>query len=346
MVKNFWQQIIGRKRIFIIAEAGVNHNGSLALAKRLVDAAQEAGADAVKFQTFKAERLVSLKAPKAEYQIRNTRSKESQFAMLKKLELSEKAHRELFRYCRAKKILFFSTPFDEKSADFLNKLGVTVFKIPSGEITNTPLLARVAAKRKPIILSTGMSTIKEIREALRAIKKAGNAKIILLHCVSNYPADPKDVNLKSMAAMEKIFRVPVGFSDHTLGIEVSLAAGALGARVIEKHFTLNRALSGPDHKISLEPLELKNLVDGVRKIEAALGDGRKRPVASEEKIAAVARKSLVAAQEIAKGTRILEKMIAIKRPGTGLPPSMKSRIVGKRARMNINYDEIISREMF
>lgn len=330
---------------FVIAEAGVNHNGDLRLAWQLIDTAVQAGADAVKFQAYKAERLVTEAAPKAEYQVRATGGGESQLDMLRRLELRPDGQYELRDYCRQKGILFLSTPFDEESADVLEDVGVTAFKIPSGEITNLPFLAHVAKKGRPMILSTGMATLGEVETALRAVESAGNREVILLHCVSNYPANPADVNLRAISTMIQAFHLPVGYSDHTLGLEVPLAAVALGACVIEKHFTLDRALPGPDQQASAEPAELAALVAGVRKVEAALGHGRKVPAASESGTADVARKSLVAARSIRAGTSLTEDMITIKRPGTGLPPALRATLVGRVAKRDIPADAMISLEM-
>jgi len=329
----------------IVAEGGVNHNGESELAKRLVDAAQEAGADAIKFQTFKTERIITWDAPKAEYQKQTTDPDESQFEMLRRLELSREAHQELVDYCQQKKILFMSSPFDEESADFLDELGVVVFKIPSGEITNLPFLAHLARKGKPMIVSTGMSHLSEVETAIDTIKREGNDKIILLHCVSSYPTAPRDVNLRAIETMAKTFGLPVGFSDHTPGIEVALAAVALGACVIEKHLTLDRSLPGPDQRTSLEPDEMSTLVRGVRIVESSLGHGRKEPAASEANIASAARKSLVAAQDILAGTVLTEAMIAVKRPGTGLVPGMKSNLIGRTAKKSIPAGTLFTLEM-
>jgi N-acetylneuraminate synthase len=314
---------------FIIAEAGVNHDGSLKRARQLIDVAVRAGADAVKFQTFKAELLTTLEAPKADYQLRTTDPGESQYEMLQRLELTPKMHRELKAYCDSKGILFMSSPFDEGGADFLAKLGVPAFKIPSGEITNLPLLAHVAGKGKPMIVSTGMAKLSEVEAAVCTVKQAGNQELVLLHCVSNYPADPADVNLRAMHTLAAAFNVPVGYSDHTLGIQVPLAAVALGACVIEKHFTLDRSLPGPDHGTSLEPEEMVEMVEGIRIVEAALGHGRKEPAASEANTASVARKSLVAARDIPAGATLTRKDIAVKRPGTGLSPAMLAYLLGQ-----------------
>jgi N-acetylneuraminate synthase len=330
---------------FIIAEAGVNHNGSVELATRLVDAAVEAGADAVKFQTFKAERLVTPDAPKADYQVQATDISESQLEMLRRLELSREDHLELFSYCRRKGILFMSTPFDEESADLLEELGVPAFKIPSGELTNLPFLTHVARKGRAMIVSTGMSYLDEVKDAVQAVAETGNMNLALLHCVSTYPANPADVNLRAMHTMAAAFNVPVGYSDHTLGIEVALAAVALGACVVEKHFTLDRTLPGPDHRASLEPDELAALVRGSRVVEKALGHARKEPSASETNTAAVARKSLVAKWDIRTGSMLTEEMITLKRPGTGLPAAMRSKIVGRKAKQDIPAGTFLTLEM-
>lgn len=330
---------------FIIAEAGVNHNGDLNIAHQLIDMAAQAGADAVKFQTFKAERLVTPYAPKADYQLHATNTGESQFEMLHRLELSPEAHGALLAHCQDMNILFMSTPFDEESVDFLDALGITVFKTPSGELTNLPFLIHVARKGKPMIVSTGMSYLGEVETAVRTIEKAGNSNIILLHCVSNYPADSSDVNLRAMHTMAAAFGKPVGYSDHTLGSEVSLAAVALGACVIEKHFTLDRKLPGPDHHASLEPQEFTAMVRGIRSVEAALGHGRKEPAASEVNTKAVARKSLVAARDIPAGASLTEDMIASKRPGTGLQPAMRAYLIGRTARVAISADTLIALDM-
>jgi N-acetylneuraminate synthase len=320
---------------FIIAEVGVNHNGRLDMARQLVDVAIQVGADAVKFQTFKSEKVISPQAPKADYQLQTTGKGESQLEMVKRLELPFEAFRELYAYCQERGILFMSTPFDEESADFLADLGVAVFKVPSGEITNLPFLAHVARKGRPMIVSTGMSYLGEVENAVHTIEENGNHDLILLHCTSNYPADPADVNLRAMCTMATAFGTLTGYSDHTPGIEVPLAAVALGACVVEKHFTLDRTLSGPDHRASIEPDQLRDLVHGIRIVEAALGDGRKVPAASESNTAAVARKSLTSARDIPAGTQLTEDMIAIMRPGTGLPPSMISYVIGRQARVNI-----------
>jgi N,N'-diacetyllegionaminate synthase len=342
---------LGRRKIgngqscFIIAEAGVNHNGNLNLAHQLIDAAAHAGADAVKFQTFKAERLATPGAPKADYQAQTTDAHETQLEMLRRLELGPAEHVALLQHCREKNIIFLSSPFDETSADLLNDLGVAAFKIPSGEITNLPFLIHVARMHKPMIVSTGMAYLGEVETAVRAIEQAGANSLALLHTVSNYPADPRDVNLRAMQTMSVAFGVPVGYSDHTSGVEVSLAAVALGACVIEKHFTLKRTMPGPDHRASVEPQELTALVRGIRTVQAALGDGRKIPTDSEANTRAIARKSLVAARDIPAGAIFSEDAITLKRPGTGLPPAMRAYLVGRSARVAIPAGALITWEM-
>ena len=316
---------------FIIAEAGVNHNGDLEMAKRLVDTAGWAGADAVKFQTFIAERVMMSDAPKAEYQKRTTELEESQLEMVKRLELSFDAFRELSAYCDEKGITFMSTPFDDESADFLDELGVPVFKVPSGEVVNHPLLRHVALKGKPIIMSTGMCNLSEVDEAVQVILQARNSQLALLHCVSNYPADPADANLRAMQTMSAAFQVPVGYSDHTPGTQVALAAVALGACVIEKHFTLDRGLPGPDHQASLEPDELVDLVRGIRVVERALGHGYKIPAESEDDTRRVARRSLVVNVDLAEGARIEASTVTALRPAGGIPPNLLPLVVGRCA---------------
>jgi len=327
---------------FIIAEAGVNHGGDVALARRLIDAAIGAGADAVKFQTFNAERLLTRTAPKARYQVQTTGSEESQYEMVRRLELPAEAHRQLMEYAARRGITFLSSLFEEASADLLETLGVPAFKIPSGELTNLPLLRHVAHKGQPMIVSTGMATLSEVATALQAIREVGHQQVVLLHCVSDYPAEPADVNLRAMATLAQRFDVPVGLSDHTLGIEVALAAVALGACVIEKHLTLNRALPGPDHRASLEPEEFQRLVRGIRTVEAALGDGRKAPTVAEQAVAAVARKSLVAARDLRAGSVLTEELIAIKRPGTGLPPALRGQLIGRKVKVDLPADAVLT----
>ena len=335
-------------KAFIIAEAGVNHNGSVETAKKLIDAAVEAGADAVKFQTFKTEQIASMTAPKAEYQIRTTGKRETQFRMLKKLELSEKAFHELFLYCKKKEIIFLSTPFDIESVSFLDKLGLGIFKIPSGEITNLPYLKRIGSLKKKIIMSTGMADTREIKDALRILTDCGTPKenITLLHCSTDYPTPMRDVNLLAMLTIRDAFKVKVGYSDHTPGIEVPVAAVALGAKVIEKHFTLDRNLPGPDHKASLEPSELKLMVKAIKNVEKALGSGDKKPVKVEEEIMKTIRKSIVARTDIKKGTKVKREMLEIKRPGTGLHSRYLNKIIGKTAKTDIKEDTLVSLDQF
>jgi N,N'-diacetyllegionaminate synthase len=331
---------------FIIAEAGVNHNGSLDIARQMVQVAARAGADAIKFQTFKAEKLTTAHAPKAAYQAAATGENESQLQMLRKLELSNDDFQRLLDECHKNNILFLSTPFDEDSADFLASLNMAAFKISSGELTNLPFLIHVARKGKPVILSTGMSYLNEVDLAVRAIQSAGNQDLVLLHCTSNYPADPADVNLRAMITLGQAFQVPFGFSDHTMGIEIPLAAVAMGAHVLEKHFTLDRSFPGPDHQASLEPAELESLVKGVRKVEASFGHGRKEPVEREANTAAVARKSIVARTDIPAGTLLDQSHFIMMRPGIGLPSGMLEYVIGRTARVNIPAGSVISFEMF
>ncbi|MBE3573281.1 MAG: N-acetylneuraminate synthase [Moorella humiferrea] len=333
-------------RVFIIAEAGVNHNGDLELAKKLVDAAVEAGADAVKFQTFKAEEVVTPNAERAQYQKDNMPEKdESQLEMIKRLELSYAQFRELYDYCRQKGIIFLSSPFDQESIDFLAELGVPYFKIPSGEITNYPFLRRIAEKKRPVILSTGMATLGEVEGALQVLREAGAKDITLLHCTTSYPALPEEVNLKAMLTMKQAFALPVGYSDHTMGIAVPIAAAALGAEVIEKHLTLDRNLPGPDHRASLEPGEFKEMVAAIRQVEKSLGDGMKRPAPGELAVMPAARRSLVAARDIAAGEIITESCLTARRPGTGIPPNFWDVVVGRQARRDIAAGSILSWDM-
>jgi len=330
--------------IFIIAEAGVNHNGSIDLAKKLIDVASEAGADAVKFQTFKAEKLVSKDAKKAEYQSKNINDgDDSQYNMLKKLELDVDTHRELIAYCKTKNILFLSTPFDHDSIELLNELGLGIFKIPSGEITNLPYLRHIGSLKKQVILSTGMADIGEIEDALDILMEAGTKKedITILHANTMYPTPMEDVNLKAMVTIGNAFNVSYGYSDHTLGIEVPTAAVAMGANVIEKHFTLDKTMPGPDHKASLEPDELKAMVKAIRNIEKALGNGIKKPSKSEKPNIEVARKSIVAAKLIKKGEIFSEDNLTIKRPGNGINPMRWDEIVGTIAQKDYDMDELI-----
>jgi N,N'-diacetyllegionaminate synthase len=327
----------------IIAEAGVNHNGELALAKRLIDVAADAGVDVVKFQTFSADRLVTAYAEKAGYQTANCGTDESQHAMLRRLELTPAMHRELLAHCVARKIDFFSTAFDIESLELLAGLGFERFKIPSGEITNRPYLQHVGRLGKPLIISTGMATMEEIAAALAVLEKAGTARelITVLHCNTQYPTPMADVNLRAMLSIRDTFGVKVGYSDHTLGIEVAIAAVALGASVIEKHFTLDRHMPGPDHRASLEPAELAAMVAAIRNIERSLGDGVKRPSASELPNRSAARKSLVAACAIHKGEPFTAANIAVKRPGTGLSPMHFDEVLGRGAPRDFVADEMI-----
>jgi len=345
MVKITSREIGFGNPCFIIAEAGVNHNGDLGLALRLVDAALNAGADAVKFQTFKAEALVSPLAPKADYQMQTTSSSESQFDMIKRLEMSAEMHHRIMEYCLGSGILFMSSPFDESSASFLDDMGVQVFKIPSGEITNIPMLHHIAKLKKPMIVSTGMSYLGEVESAVQAIWSCNNQDIVLLHCVSDYPANPVDANLLAMHTMEKAFNIPIGYSDHTDGIDVTLAAVALGAAVIEKHITLDRTLPGPDHRASIEAKEFAELVNSIRRVESAIGHGRKIPTNSEANTAAVARKSIVAKVDITAETQITKDMLVMLRPGTGLPPYMMSQLIGRRSRVFIPIGSVITIDM-
>jgi len=336
-------------KTFIIAEAGVNHNGSVETAIKLIDTAVEAGADAVKFQSFKAEKLVTQTAPKAKYQLENMGTSESQLEMLKKLELSLPAHKELFAYCSNKGIIFMSTPFDEESADMLDGLGMEIFKIPSGEITDKPLIQHIAAKQKPVILSTGMSYLGEVEKAIGWVYEIWNdlnekPQLTLLHCVSNYPAKTEDSNLLAMKTMEIAFGLPVGYSDHTMGIEISIAAVAMGAKVIEKHFTLDRNMEGPDHKASLEPDELKEMVKGIRNVEKARGDGIKKPANNERKTKDITRRSLVATRNIKAGNILELDDIASKRPRGGILPEFKEVVIGMQVKRDISVDSVIDWE--
>jgi N-acetylneuraminate synthase len=332
--------------VFIIAEAGVNHNGSLETAMGLVDAASNAGCDAVKFQTFKTEELVTKSVLKANYQALNTLKPGTQFDMLKELELGENDHRTLFSYCRQKGIMFMSTPFDEESADFLDELGMEIFKVPSGEITNRLFLKHIARKKKPMILSTGMSTLKEVEEAVGWILEEDNMGLALLHCTSCYPAQYKDVNLKAINTLRNHFDMEVGYSDHTIGTEIAMGAVAIGAKIIEKHITLNRSMEGPDHKCSLEPDELGKMVYAIRNIEKALGDGIKRPMENELEIRNLARKYIVAKKHISKGQRITSDVISFKRSGGGLEPKYIEKILGSIAAKEIEEGAIIKERDF
>ncbi len=330
-------------RVMIIAEAGVNHNGSVALAEKMIDAAVEAGADAVKFQTFRAQKLVTAEARMAAYQKRNTGKEESQYAMLKRLELDREAHERLMRRCEERGVIFMSTPFDLESIDMLADLGLEIFKIGSGELTNLPYLRKIGALKRRVILSTGMGTLGEVEAALEVLTTAGTPRsaVTLLHANTMYPTPFEDVNLRAMQTLACAFGCAVGYSDHTPGIEVPVAAVALGARIIEKHFTLDKRMAGPDHKASLEPDELSAMVRAVRRVERALGDGIKRPTASEKPNIPAARKSIVAARDIAEGEVLSEENLTTKRPGTGMSPMRWDEIIGTKALRAYRKDEPI-----
>ena len=332
-----------KNSILIIAEAGVNHNGDLALARQLIDAAADAGANLVKFQTFSADRLATREAKKADYQIVTTGSAETQHQMLSRLELSASMHLELIAYCATRNIGFFSTGFDVESVDFLISLGINQFKIPSGEITNMPYLRHIGQLSKRVIISTGMATMGDIEAAIDVLVQAGTTRsfITVLHCTTEYPTPMSEVNLHAMQSMQAAFGVAVGYSDHTAGIEVAIAAAALGATVIEKHFTLDRNLPGPDHKASLEPDELKAMVSAIRNIEIALGDGIKRLTPSESRNKPVVRKSLVASKVIKAGEVLSAENITTKRPGTGMSPMTWDAVMGRKAVRDFAVDELI-----
>jgi N,N'-diacetyllegionaminate synthase len=343
---------IGNRRIgtgepcYVIAEAGVNHNGDLDLARRMIDVAAESGADAVKFQSFKTSKLVTDGAAKASYQTRKTNASESQSDMLRRLELDESAHVALMSHCATRGIEFLSTPFDEESADLLVRLGVNALKIPSGEVTTLPLLERIGAYGKPVILSTGMSTLGEVEQAVDALNRSGMPPLSILHCVSCYPAMEEDVNLKAMDTLREAFHTVVGYSDHTTGSAVALAAVARGATILEKHFTLDRELEGPDHAASLMPSELAALVADIRKVERALGDGIKRPAKREMETASVARKSLAITSDIAAGAVVTEEVLGALRPGTGIPISLRSSLLGRRVRHSVKAGTLLTLDMF
>lgn len=335
-----------KQHVIIIAEAGVNHNGSMENAFKLIDAAAEAGVDYIKFQSFKAEKLVSESAKKADYQIQNTgKANETQFQMLMKLELSEEQHIQLIEYCNKKNIKFFSTAFDLDSLDYLHSIGLQLVKIPSGELTNLPYLRKAASLFNKVILSTGMATIEEINDAVNVFLRAeiSKDKITILHCNTEYPTPLEDVNLKAMLHIQEVFNTKVGYSDHTIGIEVPIAAVALGASIIEKHFTLDKNMEGPDHKASLEPDELKSMVSTIRNIETALsGSGIKEVTESEKKNISIARKSIVAKRTIKKGETITNDNITAKRPGNGISPMKWDEIIGKTAIRDFDIDELIT----
>lgn len=329
-------------KVFIIAEAGVNHNGSIELAKELIKQGAKAGVDAVKFQSFKAEKLLIRNAEKANYQKKNTNDpQESQFDMIKKLELDYDKHKELMDYAKEQGVMFLSSGFDLESIDLLIELGIEIFKVPSGEITNLPYLRKIAKTGKPIILSTGMATIGEIEAALTILKEQGAKQISVLHCNTEYPTPMKDVNLLAMQTIGSTFKVPVGYSDHTLGIEIPIAAVALGAKIIEKHFTLDKMMDGPDHKASLEPEQLSEMVHLIRNVEQALGNGIKVPSESEKKNKTIARKSIVAKKSIKIGEILTEANIDVKRPGNGISPMYWDQVIGTNAKRNYKNDELI-----
>ncbi len=328
-------------RVFVIAEAGVNHNGDIKIAKQLIDTASEAGADAVKFQTFQADSLVCRTAKKANYQLEMTDKAETQYDMLKKLELTQQMHKELIEHCAKKNIMFLSTPFDLASIALLSELGMQLYKIPSGEITNLPYLREIARQHKKIILSTGMSSMDEVKAAVKILKDNGAEGITLLHCNTQYPTPITDVNLLAMVKMQEETGLPVGYSDHTQGIEIPIAATALGAVVIEKHFTLDKDMEGPDHKASLEPQELVRMVEAIRKTELALGNKIKQVSGSEKLNVEIVRKSIVAATNIKRGEKYTEKNLTTKRPGMGINPMLWDEVIGKLANKDYKADELI-----
>jgi len=339
------RKVASGEPVFVIAEAGVNHNGQLDIARQLVVAAKQAGADAVKFQTFRAEELASPIAEKATYQKKGAGDEQSQLAMLSELELSEDAHKQLMDFCRSQEILFLSSPFDPASVELLERLGVAAYKIGSGEITNVPLLAQIAGTRKPIVFSTGMSTLEEVEKALRVFREAGNTQTIALHCVSNYPANPADANLRALQTMCAELDIDVGYSDHTGKPEICYAAVALGACVIEAHLTLDKSMVGPDHAASYSVEEFKLLVDGIRLVERALGRGEKQPAQSEKEMMGIVRKSLTAAVAIQAGATITEEMIKIMRPGQGLPPSYLPDLIGRTLKVDVQAGQQITWDM-
>lgn len=335
------QETMRKNKTFIIAEAGVNHNGSFEIARQLIDKAVYAGVDCIKFQTFSSKNLVSKTAQKAEYQKRTTDSSENQLEMLKKLELSKPQFEELKNYCQSKNIMFLSTPFDLESIDFLASIGVSVWKIPSGEITNYPYLKAIGQQKGSVIMSTGMCSIEEVKEAVSVLNEFGTTDISLLHCTTEYPAPVESVNLNAMKTLKQKFSCKIGYSDHTKGIEIPIAAVSLGAEIIEKHFTLDRNMEGPDHKASLEPEELKRMVDSIRNVEKALGDGIKRPSEVEKKNITIARKSIVAKIDIKQGDVFSEENLTTKRPGNGISPMLWEFVIGKIAKKDFFEDDII-----
>ncbi len=335
-------RVVGpRQPCLVVAEAGVNHDGDLSVALQLVDAAAEAGADAVKFQMFQADRLVAAGAPKAPYQLETTATDESQHEMLARLELGADAHRRLAERASQRGLLFLSAPFDEESLRALVELGVPAIKLPSPDLTNPFLLEAAARSGKPLLVSTGMADLDEVARAMHVLRAAGAREVVLLHCVSSYPADPREANLRAMRTLESKFGVPVGFSDHTLGTDVALAAVALGAAVLEKHFTLDRTRPGPDHRASLEPGELKQLVRSIRDVEAALGDGEKKPAASEQANRTVVRRSLAARVDLAEGTVLREEFLTALRPATGIAADQLHSVVGRTLRRPVAAGELL-----
>lgn len=333
---------MNNKHVYIIAEAGVNHNGDVNLAYKMIDAAKECGVDCIKFQTFKTENLVTKSAKKAAYQVENTHNNDSQFEMLKKLELSYDDFKNLKNYCDKSGIEFMSTPFDEDSVDLLESIGMKTYKISSGDITNKPLLEYVASKNKPVILSTGMCTMDEVHEAVKWIEDKGNKQITLLHCTSNYPTPYEDVNMNAMLTLDKEFTYPTGYSDHTKGIIIPIMAVSMGATVIEKHFTLDKNMEGPDHKASLDVAELKEMVTSIRNIESAFGSGEKVPAQSELSTRIAARKSIIVVRDLKKGTVLKESDLGVKRPGSGLCPKFISELTGKTLNKDLSAETLVS----
>ena len=330
-----------KKKVLVVAEIGCNHNGDKQIAKNLIKAAAESGADVAKFQTFNPDELLTIDAPKALYQIKATGTKETQFERLNRVKLNEEDHKELRDYCENSNIIFSSSPFDHQSVDLLHELEVPFFKVGSGEITNLPLLEHISSYGKPIVLSTGMSNLDEIKDALNAIGEKNRKHVVLMHCVSDYPSKWEESNLKVIHTLRNTFSLPVGFSDHSVGIELSLVAVGLGAMIIEKHITLDRDMIGGDHKASLEPDEFKSMVEKIRKIEAALGDGIKRYMPSEKNVRDIVRKSVVASRNILKGNKITDDDLAIKRPGTGIKPKYLNKIIGMTATVDIAEDSLV-----
>ncbi len=336
------QRTVGSSsKVFVVAEIGINHDGHLEQAHKLIDAAADAGADAVKFQTFRADRLL---IPAEERLAQQEPGSESAYQLFQRLELSREAHEQLKSHADARGVVFLSTPFDEESADFLDQLGVPAFKVASADITHIPLLRHLAAKKRPILLSTGMSYLGEVSDALLALKSAGAKDILLLHCVSLYPAPPETLNLRSIATMRSQFGLPVGYSDHSEGFIIPLAAAAIGAVLIEKHFTLSKDLPGPDHKVSMDPAELHNLVHHLQNVEASLGDGRKHPAPAEEECRRESRRSIVVTVDVRATEVIAPWMVAIKRPGIGIEPRHVESVIGMRARRNLGKNSILQWE--